>query len=93
MARITQNNSGNGAKTNSVPSSTKVHRAARGHLSEGGNARSFQDQGLGGRGDMTNKEQGLGKNSRAKRFGKGRAKASVLSKDLKRIERNLGARH
>ncbi len=85
----------NHAKDTTSSTSYKAHRPARGHFQDGANARSFQDQGLGGRGDIANKEQGLGKNKGKKNNGRGRArnKASIVAKDLRKIERNLGARH
>ena len=50
------------------------HRSGRNEMNQGPEARAMQDHSFGGRGDIANKEQGIGK-SHGKSFSRGKKKA------------------
>lgn len=67
------------------------HSSGRRQLSEGAHSRSFKDRSIEGRGSKADQEKTHGKAFDPKR--KPKPKESVISKDLRRIEKNLGVRH
>ena len=61
---------------NSRRNSFQGHRSGRHEMSQGPEARAMQDRSFGGRGDIANKEQGIGK-GHGKSFSRGKEKKAA----------------